>query len=301
MGRAADERYRCEYINQGMLTNTFCHIPSVGLRTELKLWEAGIRSWELFLEMDGAVAAGPRGSLILDHVHRSQEALVEGDIPFFTTAMPSGEHWRVFPEFRNRTAYLDIETTGLEMSGVDDGITTIALYDGSRIRQYVRGENLRDFADDISAYDLLVTYNGKCFDIPFIEQYFRIKLEQPHIDLRYVLGSLGFRGGLKGCERQLGIDRGELQGVDGFFAVLLWREYCSYGDPTALETLLAYNIEDTVNLERLMLMAYNLKVEETPFAASHRMEIPASVPASPFRPNLDTIERVRQRYQAWSM
>lgn len=282
-----------------MLTNTFCHIPGVGARTELKLWEEGIRSWDLFLEMEGAAVAGNRGGMMQDHLYRSQEALAEGDIPFFTGTMPPNEHWRVFPEFRSRAAYLDIETTGLSMDDIDGGITTIALYDGRDIRHYVQGENLRDFKDDITAYDLLVTYNGKCFDIPFLENYFMMKLDKPHIDLRYVLGSLGFRGGLKGCEQQLGIDRGDLEGVDGYFAVLLWREYCNHGDPTALETLLAYNIEDTVNLERLMLMAYNLKVEETPFAGSHRMELPASVPASPFRPHPDTIERVRQRYNSF--
>lgn len=41
-----------------------------------------------------------------------------------------------------------------------------------------------------------------------------------HIDLRYVLASLGYRGGLKGCERQLGLDRQELQDVDGFFSLI---------------------------------------------------------------------------------
>ena len=34
------------------------------------------------------------------------------------------------------------------------------------------------------------------------------------IDLRYVLYSLGYRGGLKGCERQLGMDRGNLSDID---------------------------------------------------------------------------------------
>ena len=33
------------------------------------------------------------------------------------------------------------------------------------------------------------------------------------------------RGGQKGCEKLLGIDRKELKEIDGFFAVLLWRDY----------------------------------------------------------------------------
>jgi len=54
------------------------------------------------------------------------------------------------------------------------------------------------------------------------KDFFGIELNQVHIDLRYVLRSLGYTGGLKGCEKQAGIDRGNLEGVDGYFAVLLW-------------------------------------------------------------------------------
>jgi hypothetical protein len=72
---------------------------------------------------------------------------------------------------------------------------------------------------------VIVTYNGKSFDIPFVESFFNIRLNHAQIDLRYVPYSLGFRGGLKGCEKQLGMDRGDLSDIDGFFAVLLWQEY----------------------------------------------------------------------------
>ena len=50
-------------------------------------------------------------------------------------------------------------------------------------------------------------------------------MNQAHIDLRYLLKSLGYTGGLKGCEKKAGIDRGELDGVNGYFAVLLWQDY----------------------------------------------------------------------------
>jgi len=80
-----------------------------------------------------------------------------------------------------------------------------------------------------------------------------------------VLFSLGFRGGLKGCERQLGMGRGDLKDIDGYFAVLLWDEYQRTGDQKVLDTLLAYNIQDTINLENLMVTAYNMKLRQTPF------------------------------------
>ena len=148
--------------------------------------------------------------------------------------------------------YLDIETNGLP--GALSHITTIAVYDGKKVRHYVYGENLEDFKDDIQRYQVIVTYNGKCFDIPVIEQHFGIEMPQAHIDLRFLLHSLGYKGGLKGCEKMLGLDRAELAGVDGFFAVLLWNDYLERGDRRSLETLLAYNVLDAVNLERLMVV-----------------------------------------------
>ncbi len=48
--------------------------------------------------------------------------------------------WRMFPEFRHSTAYLDIETTGLDRMFND--ITAIGIYDGRSVIHYVRGQNL---------------------------------------------------------------------------------------------------------------------------------------------------------------
>jgi uncharacterized protein len=278
-----------------MLTSTFCHIPGIGPRSEEKLWEEGVRTWDDCLELGEHLLGPAKGRSAMEHLYLSQEALDEMNARFFIDSLPASESWRMFPEFRSRIAYLDIETTGLSFDGIDDGITTIALYDGREIRHYVQGENLQAFKDDIFDYDVLVTYNGKCFDIPFIESYFMIRLEQAHIDLRYVLASLGLRGGLKGCERQLGLDRGDLEGVDGFFAVLLWNEYRNNGNDRALDTLLAYNIQDTVTLEQLLTIAYNMKIEDTPFGVSHRIAPGPQLPENPFTPDLDTIEMLRQR------
>jgi len=103
-----------------------------------------------------------------------------------------------------------------------------------------------------------------------MESYFGIELDQVHLDLRYNLRSLGYTGGLKGCERKAGIDRGDLEGVDGYFAVLLWDDYQRNKNEKALKSLLAYNIQDVVNLETLMVLSYNLKLKDTPFTATHQ-------------------------------
>jgi len=217
----------------------------------------------------------------------------EGNLQHFSGSLPSGLHWRLFPDFRDSVAYLDIETTGLD--SWENSITTIALYDGKKISTYVQGENLRNFVTDIEKFSVLVTYNGKCFDVPFIEWYLKIRLNQVHIDLRYVLRSLGYSGGLKRCEYQLGMDRGDLQGLDGYFAVLLWEEYQKTRDRKALETLLAYNIEDVVNLEQLMIMAFNLKLRDTPFASTLGIEMPAR-PEIPMRADVGVIQRVKRSF-----
>ena len=48
---------------------------------------------------------------------------------------------------------------------------------------------------------------GECFRNSEIQRSILIQIP---IDLRYILYSLGFKGGLKGCEKQLGMDRGDL-------------------------------------------------------------------------------------------
>jgi uncharacterized protein YprB with RNaseH-like and TPR domain len=210
--------------------------------------------------------------------------------------LPPSQQWRAFPEFRHSVAYLDIETTGL--GGPDDHITTISVYDGHVISCYVYGHNLEDFEAEVASHALIVTYNGKGFDVPFIERALGIEMPHAHIDLRYVLASLGYRGGLKGCERQLGIDRQDLRDVDGFFAVLLWNDYIYNHNLRALETLLAYNILDVINLETLMVIAYNKKLQATPFSESHRLPL-APTPPNPLAVDRETIERLQRAQVGW--
>ena len=273
-----------------MLEHTFCHIPGIGPKTERRLWSRGLVSWEAVRASGPVPLPPPKAELLKAHVAESMAHLADGDPDYFHRRLPPDQHWRLFPDFRRSVAYLDIETTGL--GGPDDYITTICLYDGRSLSHYVQGENLFDFRDAIAQYRLIVTYNGKCFDLPFIRNYFGIPMSHAHIDLRYVLASLGYRGGLKGCERRLGLHRGDLEDLDGYFAVLLWFDYQNNGNPRALETLLAYNALDVVNLEILMALAYNLKLQGTPFSETRRLPVPAS-PVLPFKADVETIQRIR--------
>lgn len=271
-----------------MLTHSFIHLPGIGAKTEQKLWQAGVHHWEQW--QDSAPIKLPNSSFteLSALLQRSAKELTTGP-EFFSKRLPANEQWRLFSHFRKETCYLDIETTGL---GRDAEITTIALYDGSRVRCYINGRNLDDFEDDIRQYKVLVTYNGKGFDVPVLERWFRTRLDQAHIDLRFILARLGFKGGLKGCEKQLGISRGSLDGVDGYGAVLLWREYLHNTNEKALETLLAYNIEDTVNLERLLVEAYNRNIQLTPFGNELMLPLPES-PQIPYQPDAATVDLIR--------
>jgi hypothetical protein len=60
-----------------------------------------------------------------------------------------------------------------------------------------------------------------------------------------------------------------------------------------LEILLAYNIQDVVNLEFLLVLSYNLKLKETPFAQSHQVPFPEQ-PEIPFKADTGIIEGLRR-------
>jgi hypothetical protein len=55
--------------------------------------------------------------------------------------------------------------------------------------------------------------------------------------------------------------------------------------------LLAYNIQDVLNLENLMVIAYNLKIKDTPFYEKQLPE-PVFLPGNPFKVDLETVERI---------
>ncbi len=146
-----------------MLKNTFIHIPGIGNMTEQRLWESGIQHWDQFTSNHSIRLSPTKMNTITTYLEQSYHHLKTGNPNYFSERLPANLHWRFFPEFRNSIVYLDIETTGLE--SWSNKITTIALYDGNSICHYVNGQNLDDFVDDIKKYKVIVTYNGKSFDV----------------------------------------------------------------------------------------------------------------------------------------
>jgi len=253
----------------GVIPHTFIHIPGIGPKTERRLWEEGVTTLEELAfrvesEWESGEAGEEEGKSPAERVRRvikeSVEALEREDWAYFHRVLPQREHWRLLPHF-SRPAFLDIETTGLGFSF--HHITVIGVYDGRTTYSYVHGRNLEEFPRDLAAFDAVITYSGKTFDLPFILSAFELLPDKPHVDLRYLLASEGLKGGLKNVERLLGMERPEaVRGIDGRTAVLLWEEYVCGGNRKALETLLAYNLEDAVNLHSLAARVYNMKLPE---------------------------------------
>ena len=238
-----------------MLRQTFLHVPGVGYRTEERLWRSGIASWD-DVGTDRMAWVPPHlRDVLSEEIGRSEAALRGGRYRYFTLRLPLREHWRVWPEFRDAVAFLDIETTGLDIGR--DALTVVGVYDGRRKRSFVRGENLEELPAALDRARLLVTFNGSRFDVPFLRRAFpRMRLDQLHLDLMNPLHRLGYWGGLKKIERRLGIERSdETAGLSGFDAIRLWAEY-EAGDEDARDRLVAYNLEDVVNLEPLAEFAY---------------------------------------------
>lgn len=258
-----------------MLRETFIHIEGVGPRREETLWRSGIRTWDDVPRLGrGLGLPGTVVRRIDAETVRSDDALRRGRYRYFADALPLREHWRALPEFRNAVAYLDIETTGLSMGR--DAVTVVGVYDGRRERSFVKGENLDELPAALERTKLLVTFNGTRFDVPFLRHALpRMRLDQIHVDLVHAMHRLGYRGGLKRIETQLGIERSdETSGLRGWDAVRLWRAHES-GDSGALDLLLQYNMEDVVHLETLADLAYaglRARIRREEFITADRLE-----------------------------
>jgi hypothetical protein len=237
-----------------MLEHTFIHIPGIGPKTEQRLWQKGILTWEAFLaRREKTLFSAHRRAFVTQQVEAS---LANWDnIAFFQERLSSPHLWRAFKRFKDKAVYLDIETSGGGVEG--DEITVIGLFDGRSVETFVNGMNLDRFEIAITAYDLVITFNGSQFDLPVIKRHFpHVAIPPAHIDLRFLLKRLGYHGGLKAIEKRAGLVRGrDVDGMNGYDAVLLWQAY-RQGDHRALERLIQYNTADIVNLKPLMERGY---------------------------------------------
>ena len=292
-----------------MLRNTFIHLPGVGAHRERALWDQGILDWDQFLATAQAGRLPVRNhEFSVELVRHSCAALASGNAGFFKPHLPAGEAWRLYWEFADRAVFLDIETTGL--SGEQDDVTVIGALGNGEIALFIKGINLEQFPDYIARFPLLVSFNGSQFDVPFLRAHFpQARLDQCHIDLRFVLASLGYKGGLKAVENRLGLHRDPtIEGVDGFEAVRLWHRY-RRGDKNALERLILYNLTDVANLVELAETGVGLKCRHTAFpglakpsemrCAQVRCGLPGHVD-QPIYGRYEGVNHNREPHESWA-
>lgn len=175
--------------------------------------------------------------------------------PVFRSIKPISRELRdklaVCHEFPNRVLFLDIETTGL--SHFYDEITIVGWALNGRCGTFIKGSDPADLYDAARQAMAIVTFNGIRFDQRFLKQEFPdVQLPETHVDLMYLCRRVGLTGGQKAIENELGLNfRQDLEGVDGFAAVLLWHKYLR-GDVESLRRLISYNRADIAAMGGLM-------------------------------------------------
>ncbi|RLM57542.1 exonuclease [Halobellus sp. Atlit-31R] len=231
------------------IENSFVPASGVGATRERSLWESGILTWEEF-DPASAPLGEKTGERVESFVAEALERLDDGDVEYFGERFPSGETWRFYENFREDALFFDIETTGLDAHR--ENVTTVSFTQGGETTTLVRGEDLTDEAlrEQFRDAPLVVSFNGKQFDVPFLEDNFALSVDAPHLDLMYPCRRIDLTGGLKSIEKQVGIDR-DRPDLSGRDAVRLWYQYERDGDDGALDTLVSYNRDDTENLRNL--------------------------------------------------
>lgn len=217
-------------------------------------------SWD-DLEQD---VAG-RDPQLRDALHESKDKLHARDANFFADRMSAHETWRLYSEFYSETAFLDIETTGL---GGEAYTTVCGVLDQSGFTAFSRGDEMDLLSEYLEQFKLIVTFNGRSFDVPFLRRELGqdILRQAAHMDLMHVLRRLGLKGGLKKIEQALGVGRpSSLSTLDGRDAITLW-DMSQEGEDEALETLIRYNAEDVLVLPRLAEIAVRDHASGTPMA-----------------------------------
>lgn len=169
----------------------------------------------------------------------------------------------------DRIVYLDTETTGLSGgSGTLVFQVGIAWFESTwlRIRQYLisayAGEAamLARLAADLAGAQLLVSFNGKSFDVPLLTSRFRMQRQadpftgMQHVDLlpplRRAFTGLWADCRLQSAERRLlGLRRH--RDLPGAEAPAAWIAWLQRRQPQALREVLAHNRLDTLSLVAL--------------------------------------------------
>ncbi|MCX7703546.1 MAG: ribonuclease H-like domain-containing protein [Planctomycetota bacterium] len=238
-----------------MLTETYIHIDGVSLKSERRIHSGGVCDWFQFLEKPPSIHH-KLYSIIKGALPESFSSLRAKNVSYFSSRLPPNEHWRFLKDFIDSAVCLDIETTGC--SPYYGKVTVIGVYANERYYAFTSDEELGDAAEFLSRFKILITYNGKRFDVPFLihKLGWGFLNDMVQVDLMYPCRKLGLKGGLKGVERELGIKRPlEISELNGYDAVKLYTQYLN-GEKEAFDKLIEYNRCDVENLLKIFEAVY---------------------------------------------
>jgi len=165
--------------------------------------------------------------------------------------------------------FLDLETTSLSIgAGNYPFLIGIGFFKDSEfiLKQYLFTdvdserailEKIKEVVKD----RIIVTYNGKCFDIPLLENRFLINnikqnIQKPSLDLLYLMRRV-FKHYLNSFDLQtvsdyLSIDRNKWEDVEGYEIPRIYNEYIHYGRYEKLKPVLYHNERDVFSLARMI-------------------------------------------------
>jgi uncharacterized protein YprB with RNaseH-like and TPR domain len=205
----------------------------------------------------------------IDHLHGEQQLSAYLDLAPEIAAQIAGDDALASTDLR-RACFLDTETTGL--SG---GTGTMAFIVGLgfftahnfQIHQYFLRDPgdepamIETLAQQMSEFDALISFNGRTFDVPILENRFILARTPPptaglpHLDLLHPARRL-WRYGLPSCalgtlEREiLGVLR-EQDDVPSGIIPYLYRDYLRTGDAREIQRVLYHNVIDILSLVTL--------------------------------------------------
>ncbi|QUH26002.1 ribonuclease H-like domain-containing protein [Serpentinicella alkaliphila] len=177
----------------------------------------------------------------------------------------------------------DIETTGLNRNKDKVILIGYLFFDNKKpvIKQLFAEKQdeelniLQRFNQEINDFDLLITFNGKNFDIPFLQARFdkhtighSLQLID-HIDifkhLKIYSDMLNLKDyKLKSIEKFLRIDRKDT--ISGKDSVLLYNEYTKCNDEELLNKIMLHNYEDIYHLGKILNIYKHIPVHKNEFA-----------------------------------
>jgi len=274
-----------------MLLHSFRHVQGIGPARERSFWAANCRTWNDLLSgsFDRSLIRIPDAllSYVKEAIRSDLDAFDRRDLEALASSFRQRDHWRFYRHFSERAVFCDIETTGTDPAS--SLVTVIGLYvPGEGPRVFIDGFNLDRFPETLARFEILVTFNGSSFDVPFLKRAFPdLRLPPAHIDLRWLCREIDLKGGLKQIEKSIGLARHEdVKGFSGAEAVVLWQRFIRHHDPSSLRLLVRYNLEDTVNLERLLLHCINRMYARHPFLGLDALAEEASYPACGIDPDV---------------